>query len=145
MAEMENTAVETQELSELLQIRRDKLFELQNEGRDPFVVTKYNRTHTSAEIKNNYTTEMREITKRGSEETETIEAKISVLDGQNVSVAGRIMSKRGMGKVGFVHIADMDGQVQLVVKKDIFGEDEYNRFKKLDIGDIIGTAVHIIS
>ncbi len=138
MAETENTTMETQELSELLQIKRDKLADLQSEGRDPFVITKFDRTHTSAQIKDDYTTEMREITKRGSEETETIEAKISALDGQKVTVAGRIMSKRGMGKVGFAHIADMEGEIQLFVKKDILGEEEYNRFKKLDIGDIIG-------
>ncbi|MBE7026811.1 MAG: lysine--tRNA ligase [Ruminococcaceae bacterium] len=127
-----------QQLSELLQIRRDKLTELQNAGQDPFIITKFDRTHVSSQIKDNYTTEMREIAKRGSEETETIEAKISALDGQKVTVAGRIMSKRGMGKVGFVHIADMEGDIQLFVKKDILGEEEYNRFKKLDIGDIIG-------
>ncbi len=134
-----------QQLSELLQIRRDKLLELQNAGQDPFVITKYERTHKSSAIKDDYTTEMREISKRGSEETETIEAKISALDGQKVSVAGRIMSKRGMGKVGFVHIADIDGQLQLFVKKDVLGEEEYNRFKKLDIGDIIGAEGEVFT
>ena len=130
----ENTNIEnTQELSELLQVRRDKLSELQNEGKDPFQITKFERSHTSSEIKDNYTTEKRELTKRGSDEVEIIDAKISALDGQNVTVAGRIMSKRGMGKVGFIHISDMDGQIQIFVKKDILGEDEYNRFKKLDL------------
>jgi len=143
MAEIENN--EVVELSELLQIRRDKLANLQSEGHDPFTITKYNRTHTSSDIKDNYTTEMREIKKRGSEETETIEAKISALDGQTVSVAGRIMSKRGMGKVGFVHIADMGGQIQLFVKKDILGEEEYDRFKKLDIGDIVGATGEVFT
>ena len=126
------------QLSELLQVRRDKLSELQQAGMDPFTITKFDRTHTSSEIKDNYTTEKRELTQRGSDEVQIIDAKISALDGQKVSVAGRIMSKRGMGKVGFVHVADIDGQIQLFVKKDILGEDEYNRFKKLDIGDIIG-------
>ena len=146
MAETENMAVESQqELSELLQIKRDKLAELQKEGRDPFVITKYDRTHKSSDIKDNYTTEMRELTKRGSDETETIEAKISALDGQIVNVAGRIMSKRSMGKVGFAHIQDIDGQVQLFVKKDILGEEEYNRFKKLDIGDIVGAEGEVFT
>lgn len=130
--------MEEQELSQLLQIRRDKLAELQEEGRDPFQITKFDRSHTSGQIKGNYTEEERELTKRGSDEVEIIKAKISSLNGQNVTVAGRIMSKRGMGKVGFVHIADIDGQIQLFVKKDILGEEEYNRFKKLDIGDIVG-------
>ncbi len=134
-----------QDLNEILQVRRDKLSELQQEGRDPFEITKFERTHTSAQIKDDFTTEMREITKRGSEETETIEAKISALDGQTVVVAGRIMSKRSMGKVGFAHIADIDGQVQLFIKKDIFGEEEYNRFKKLDIGDIIGAEGEVFT
>lgn len=127
---------EQQELSRLLQVRRDKLTDLQNEGLDPFKITKYNRTHTSGDITNGYTEEEREITQRG--ETKTIVAKISPLDGQTVSVAGRIMSKRGMGKVGFCHLQDIEGQVQIFVKKDILGEEEYNRFKKLDIGDIVG-------
>ncbi len=143
MAEIENN--EVVELSELLQIRRDKLANLQSEGCDPFVITKYSRTHTSADIKNNCTIEMREVKKRGSEETETIEAKISPLDGQIVSVAGRIMSKRGMGKVGFVHIADMEGQIQLFVKKDVLGDEEYDKFKKLDIGDIIGATGEVFT
>ena len=138
---MENT----EQLSELLQVRRDKLSELQNENRDPFHITKFQRTHTSGQIKDNYTEEDRELTKRGSEEVEHIKAKISHLDGQIVSVAGRIMSKRGMGKVGFVHVADIDGQIQLFVKKDILGEDEYNRFKKLDIGDIIGAEGEVFT
>ncbi len=130
--------MEEKELSQLLQVRRDKLSELQAEGRDPFQITKYDRTHTSKQITEGYTTEERTITVR--EEEQQITAKISPLDGEKVSVAGRIMSKRGMGKVGFLHIADIDGQIQLFVKKDILGEEEYNRFKKLDTGDIIGAV-----
>ncbi|MBP3448236.1 MAG: lysine--tRNA ligase [Clostridia bacterium] len=130
--------MEEKELSQLLQVRRDKLSELQAEGRDPFQITKYDRTHTSKQITEGYTTEERTITVR--EETQQITAKISPLDGETVSVAGRIMSKRGMGKVGFLHIADIDGQIQLFVKKDILGEEEYNHFKKLDTGDIIGAV-----
>lgn len=133
------------QLSELLQVRRDKLAELQEAGMNPFEITKYDRTHTSADIKDNYTEEDRELVKRGSDEVEIIKAKISALDGQNVSVAGRIMSKRGMGKVGFLHISDVTGQIQLFVKKDILGEDEYNRFKKLDIGDIVGAEGEVFT
>ncbi len=133
------------QLSDLLQVRRDKLAELQEAGRDPFEITKYSRTHTAAEIAENYTEEEREITKRGSEETEKIMAKISALDGQIVTIAGRIMSKRGMGKVGFIHVADISGKIQVFVKKDILGEDEYNRFKKLDIGDIIGAEGEVFT
>ncbi len=135
--------MEQQELSHLLQVRRDKLTELQNEGRDPFKITKYNRTHTSGDITRGYKEEEREITMRG--ETKTVMAKISPLDGSNVCIAGRIMSKRGMGKVGFCHVQDIDGQVQIFVKKDILGEDEYNHFKKLDIGDIIGAEGEVFT
>jgi len=133
-----NTNIQETDLSEILQIRRDKLKELQDAGMDPFEITKFDRTHTASQIKDNYTEEEREITKRGSDEVEKIQAKVSALNGQTVTVAGRIMSKRGMGKVGFLHVADMTGQIQLFVKKDILGEEEYNRFKKLDIGDIVG-------
>ena len=99
---MENNEIQ---LSQLLQVRRDKLSELQSEGRDPFEITKYNRTHTSKEISEGYKTEERTVLVRGEETKVT--AKISPLDGEKVTVAGRIMSKRGMGKVGFVHIADI--------------------------------------
>ncbi len=142
---MENMEQTGEQLSELLQVRRDKLADLQSEGRDPFEITKFERTHTSNQIKENYTEEEREITKRGSDEVEIIKAKISPLDGQTVTIAGRIMSKRGMGKVGFVHIADIDGQIQLFVKKDVLGEEEYNRFKKLDIGDIVGAEGEVFT
>jgi len=105
-----------QELSELLQVRRDKLTALQNEGRDPFQVTKFNRTAFSAEVIENF---------------EEMEEK-------PVSVAGRIMSKRGMGKVIFSHIKDDKGQIQLFVRKDNLSEQEFADFKKYDIGDIVG-------
>ncbi|MBO5008987.1 MAG: lysine--tRNA ligase [Clostridia bacterium] len=143
---MDNRNIETEEnLNELLKVRRDKLKELQDIGEDPFEITKFERTHTSGDIKNNYTEEERELTKRGSDEVEIIKAKISALDGTKVSVAGRIMSKRGMGKVGFVHISDIDGKIQLFVKKDVLGEEAYNRFKKLDIGDIVGAEGEVFT
>ena len=133
--EIKDTAP-VQELSEILQIRRDKLSELQENGADPFKITKFDRTHSSKDICENCREEERVISVHGEEKT--ITAKISPLDGQVVTVAGRIMSKRGMGKVGFLHIQDLDGRVQLFVKKDILGEEAYNVFKKYDIGDIIG-------
>ena len=120
---MENTEQTQEQLSALLQVRRDKLTELQNDGRDPFKITKFERTHTSAQLKENYTEEDRELKKRGSDEVQIIKAQVSQFDGQTVSIAGRIMSKRGMGKVGFVHVSDIDGQIQLFVKKDILGAD----------------------
>ena len=142
---MANNSDNTQqpELSQLLKIRREKLAQLQDEGRDPFLATKYDRTHTSGQITKNCRTEERTVVSRGEEKQVT--ARISPLDGQSVRVAGRIMSKRGMGKVGFVHLADMDGQIQLFVKRDILGEEEYDRFKKLDIGDIIGAEGEVFT
>ena len=131
------------ELSQLLQVRRDKLKELQDAGCDPFQITKYDRTHSSKDVYEGYATEERTVEVRGEEKQVT--AKISPLDGQRVCVAGRIMSKRGMGKVGFVHIQDKEGQIQLFVKKDILGEEEYNRFKKLDIGDIVGAEGEVFT
>ena len=103
-------------MNEILKIRREKLAELVQNGRNPFEITKYKQTHTSAEIKDNF----------------------EELEGKRVSVAGRIMSKRGMGKVAFVHVQDFDGQIQLFVKRDLLGDDEYAIFKKYDIGDIVG-------
>ncbi len=132
-----------QELSQLLQVRRDKLKELQDAGMDPFQITKFDRTHSSKDISEGYTEEERTVVARGEEKQVT--AKISPLDGQVVTVAGRIMSKRGMGKVGFVHIQDNDGYIQLFVKNDILGEEEYARFKKLDIGDIIGATGEVFT
>lgn len=111
------------QLSELLKIRRDKLAELQAAERNPFEVTKYERTHTSQQIKDNY----------------------SSLEGTKVSVAGRLMSKRGMGKVGFCHMQDLEGQIQLFVKKDLLGDDEYAIFKKYDIGDIVGATGEVFT
>ena len=119
--------MEEKELSQLLQVRRDKLSDLQAEGRDPFQITKFDRTHTSGDILNGATEEEREVTARG--ETKMVMAKISPLDGKKVTVAGRIMSKRGMGKVGFVHLADIDGQIQIFVKKDILDDKK----KQLEI------------
>ena len=141
MSQENNTPV--QELSEILQVRRDKLAELQNNGADPFQITKFDRTHTAKDICENCTEEERTISVHGEEKQ--IVAKISPVDGEIVTVAGRIMSKRGMGKVGFAHIQDVDGRVQLFVKKDILGEDAYNTFKKYDIGDIVGATGEVFT
>ncbi len=146
MSEQErNNNIEQPDLNEILKVRREKLANLQSDGRDPFEITKFERTHTSGQIKDNYTEEERELVKRGSDEVEIIQARISEYNGQNVVVAGRIMSKRGMGKVGFLHIADPDGQIQIFVKKDILGDEEYERFKKLDIGDIVGAEGEVFT
>lgn len=110
-----------QELSEILQIRRDKLKALQDEGRDPFQQTKFSRTHWTGEIKDHYAS----------------------LENQTVSVAGRIMSKRGMGKAIFCHIKDDKSQIQLYIRSDAVTEQEFSDFRKYDIGDIIGVSGYV--
>lgn len=104
------------QLSELLQIRRDKLSALQAAGKDPFVITKYAVTHHSGDIKEGFDT----------------------LENAEVAVAGRMMSKRVMGKASFCHIQDLGGTIQAYVARDSLGVDAYTDFKKLDIGDLIG-------
>ncbi len=104
------------DLGEQQRIRQEKLKALQEEGNDPFVITKYDQTHHSADIK----------------------ADFDALEGKTVSVAGRMMSKRIMGKASFCNIQDLKGNIQSYVARDSIGEEEYKAFKKLDIGDIIG-------
>lgn len=116
-----NQMNEAQELSEILQVRRDKLAALQQEGRDPFQQTKFQRSAWSAEIKDDY----------------------DAFDGKTVSVAGRIMSKRGMGKAIFCHVKDDKGQIQLYVRADAVSEQEFADFRKYDIGDIIGVMGYV--
>ena len=106
-------------LSEQAQIRREKLAALQAEGRDPLVITKFDFNADSAAIKADY----------------------EGYEGKTVKVAGRLMSKRGQGKVMFCDLQDSTGRIQLFVKIDEMGEEEYNRFKKNDIGDIVGAEV----
>ncbi len=108
--------VQEQDVNQLLKVRRDKLKELQESGRDPFLITKYDVTHHSKDIKE----------------------KFDSLEGQQVSVAGRIMSKRVMGKASFCHIQDLKGDIQSYVARDSLGEEPYKDFKKLDVGDIVG-------
>jgi len=121
MSEEIKNVPQEENLSELLQIRRDKLTNLQQEGRDPFQITKFARTAFSAEIKGDY----------------------EGFEGKTVSVCGRIMSKRGMGKAIFCHIKDDRGQIQLYIKKDSVSEIEFADFRKYDIGDIIGITGYV--
>lgn len=116
MAGDQNQARPQEDLNHVLQARRDKLAELQESGKDPFQITKYDQTHHSTEVKEHY----------------------QELEGREVSVAGRMMFKRVMGKASFCNIQDLQGRIQIYVAKDSVGEEEYKDFKKLDIGDIIG-------
>ena len=114
---MENQNQEPEvDMNQLLQIRRDKLSKLKEEGKDPFEITKFNRTHTSSQVVENY----------------------NELEGKDVTVAGRIMAKRIMGKASFCHIQDGDGRIQSYVSINDLGEESYKQFKEYDIGDIIG-------
>ena len=105
-----------QDLREILQIRRDKLAALQEAGMNPFEITRYDVTHHAQEVKDQF----------------------DQLEGQTVSLAGRLMSKRGMGKVSFCDLKDKSGRIQIYARKDEMDEDAYDRFKKYDIGDIVG-------
>lgn len=118
MADTQNNAQNNQEqdIHQLLKVRREKLAALQEAGKDPFQITQYNVTHHSAEIKENFET----------------------LEGQEVSVAGRIMQKRVMGKASFCNIQDLQGNIQSYVARDSVGEEPYGDFKKYDVGDIVG-------
>ena len=105
-----------QDLNQLRKVRREKLAELQQNGKDPFVITKYDQTHHSQEIKDNF----------------------NELEGKTVSIAGRMMSKRVMGKASFCNVQDLKGNIQSYVARDSVGEENYKEFKKLDVGDVIG-------
>ena len=114
MAEKKN--VQEQDLNQLLKVRREKLSEFQAAGKDPFQITKYDVTHHSSEIKENY----------------------DAMEGQVVRVAGRVMQKRVMGKASFCNVQDLKGNIQSYVARDDIGEESYKDFKKYDIGDIVG-------
>ena len=118
MAEAQNNNQQNQEqdLNQILKARREKLANLQAAGKDPFVVTKYEQTHHSQEIKDNF----------------------EALEGQTVSIAGRIMLKRVMGKASFCNVQDLKGNIQSYVARDSVGEEPYADFKKYDVGDIVG-------
>lgn len=115
MQEQPKTSAPETDLNEIVRVRREKLAELQANGHDPFCEVKYDRTHHASQITSDF----------------------DKFEGATVSVAGRLMSKRGMGKVMFCDLTDLSGKIQLFVKKDMLA-DEYDAFKKLDIGDIIG-------
>ena len=105
-----------QDVNQLLKVRREKLAALQAAGKDPFQITKYDQTHHSVEVKENY----------------------EELEGKQVSIAGRMMSKRVMGKASFCNVQDLKGNIQSYVARDSIGEENYKEFKKLDVGDVIG-------
>ena len=107
---------QTPDYGELIRVRREKLAALQSEGNDPFQITKYEATHHSTDIKKEF----------------------DLLEGKTVSVAGRMMSKRVMGKASFCNVQDLSGSIQAYVARDNLGEDAYKAFKKMDIGDIVG-------
>ncbi|MDR3779673.1 MAG: lysine--tRNA ligase [Candidatus Copromonas sp.] len=111
-----NANAKEQDIHQLLKVRREKLSELQTEGKDPFQITKYDQTAHSADIKDHY----------------------AEYDGKEVSIAGRIMSKRVMGKASFCNVQDLKGNIQCYVCRDDLGEDSYKDFKRMDIGDIVG-------
>lgn len=112
----ENNGGAQQDINQLLQVRYDKLHELQANGKDPFVITKYDVTHHSTDVKENY----------------------DELEGKEVALAGRMMFKRVMGKASFCNIQDIKGRIQAYVARDEIGEDSYKDFKKYDVGDILG-------
>lgn len=111
-----SNAAPAQDLNMLRKVRREKLSALQAEGKDPFTITKYDRTHHSSDVRENF----------------------DVLEGKSVSLAGRMMSKRVMGKASFCNLQDLKGNIQSYVARDSVGEEAYAAFKKFDIGDIIG-------
>ena len=112
MGEQKNQ--KTQDVNQLLKIRRDKLAELQADGKDPFQITKFDVTHHSQEVKDQF----------------------EDLEGKSVVLAGRMMSKRVMGKASFCNIQDLQGNIQSYVARDSIGEEEYKAFKKMDIGEV---------
>ena len=114
----QNNGQQVQDINALLQVRRDKLKDLVERGKNPFEITKFDVTHHSQEIKDNF----------------------EQLNDKDVTIAGRLMSKRVMGKASFCHIQDLQGTIQSYVARDCIGEEEYADFKKLDIGDIVGVT-----
>ena len=116
MADTQNTKVQEQDIHQLLKVKRKKLANLQEAGKDPFQITKYDVTHHSTDIKNNF----------------------EELEGKTVRIAGRVMSKRVMGKASFCNVQDLPGNIQVYVARDSIGEESYADFKKYDVGDIVG-------
>lgn len=125
MAEAHNRekGQQEQDINQLLKVRREKLAVLQESGKDPFQITKYDVTHHSQEIKDNY----------------------EALEGKKVSIAGRVMSKRIMGKASFCNVQDLQGNMQCYVARDSIGEEPYAEFKKYDVGDIVGVEGEVFT
>ncbi len=118
MGEQKNQKAQEQDIHQLLKVRREKLADLQERGKDPFQITKFDVTHHSQEIKDDF----------------------DALEGKSVTIAGRMMSKRVMGKASFCNVQDLKGNIQCYVARDNVGEEEYKDFKKYDIGDIVGIS-----
>ena len=121
MAETQNNGnaksnEQEQDIKQLLKVRREKLATLQEAGKDPFQITKYEVSHHSQEIKDDF----------------------DALEGKEVTIAGRIMSKRVMGKASFCNVQDLKGNIQSYVARDSIGDESYTEFKKYDVGDIVG-------
>ncbi|MBS6367983.1 MAG: lysine--tRNA ligase, partial [Clostridiales bacterium] len=114
----EEKTAQQPDLNDQLRIRREKLEELRKAGKDPFTITRFDVTHDSAFIKENF----------------------DALEGQQVRIAGRLMSKRGMGKVSFCDLQDKSGRIQLYARKDEMDAEAYDQFKKYDIGDVVGVC-----
>ena len=156
---MEKNTEQQQDIGQLLKVRREKLANLQEAGKDPFVITKYDQTHHSTDAKAEYEELEKkllagrsEVDVTGMDEAEAREAKKAdynerraIMDAQpiNVSIAGRIMSKRIMGKAAFCNIQDKPGNIQVYVARDAVGEESYADFKKYDIGDIVGIKGYV--
>ena len=154
MADQNKKNQQEPDIHQLLKVRREKLAELQNAGKDPFQITKYNQTHHSLEVKKLYEEHEAEIlagraplNTEGMDEAQAREAlnadyneRRAIMDAQpiHVSIAGRMMFKRVMGKASFCNIRDLQGTIQVYVAKDAIGEESYADFKKSDIGDIYG-------
>ena len=154
MADQNKKNQQEPDIHQLLKVRREKLAELQNAGKDPFQITKYNQTHQSLEVKKLYEEHEAEIlagraplNTEGMDEAQAREAlnadyneRRAIMDAQpiHVSIAGRMMFKRVMGKASFCNIRDLQGTIQVYVAKDAIGEESYADFKKSDIGDIYG-------
>lgn len=119
----QNNQPKQQDINQLLKVRREKLTELQEAGKDPFQITKYDVTHHAEEIR----------------------AQFDTLEGQTISIAGRLMSKRVMGKASFGHVQDLTGKMQIYVTRDELGEDAYKDFKRMDIGDIVGVEGYVFT
>ncbi len=154
-----NKTEQVQDINQLLKVRREKLKNLQEAGKDPFVITKYDQTHHSTDAKEEYTAleekllaGRAEVDLSGLDEEAAKEAKKNdynerraIMDANpiHVSIAGRMMSKRVMGKASFCNVQDKPGNIQVYVARDAIGEEAYSDFKKYDVGDIVGIEGYV--